>query len=156
MLRGFLIFAVSYCYYRFGLRFFGPINFSLIYPTAMCLWLSSQLWDPSEHLPFGTDMEYPHSAGLALAAFMGMSVILTRAYEEDDGEVSWRAFWNMRHWFVSFCIAAVAGYTLFLPYAYGMYQAFTEGNYVFIFLAIICIVALLAVVHNQSKSPATE
>ena len=101
-------------------------------------------------------MEYPHSAGLAFAAGMGMLVMLTRAFEEDDGEMSWKAFWNTRHWFVSFSITVATGYGLFLPYAFAMYQVFTEGNYIFTLLAIACIVALLAVAHNQSKSPATE
>ena len=152
ILRVALFFGVGFFYYRFGPKVFGQPNFILFLPTVFTLWASFLLWDPAEHLPFGSDAEYPHLAGLAFGAGVGGMVMLARASEEDTGEMSWKALWYMRHYFVSFAIVAVAGYSLFLFYAFAMYQVFTEGNYLFALLAACSIVAVLAVAHNQAKA----
>ena len=59
MLFPLLMFWASYLYHRFGLNVLGHINFQLWFPAGIALWLSFLLWYPSEHLPFGSDMEYP-------------------------------------------------------------------------------------------------
>ena len=110
------------------------------------------LWDPSEHLPFGPDMEYPHLAGLAFGVGMGVMVVMARASDDDSGTFvgTIRA---MGHYWVLLSGVAAAGYATFLMYAFAMYQVFTEGNYLFALLAIFSITAFLAFAHNKAKAP---
>ena len=149
------MFLVSYLYHRFGLSILGPVNFQLLFPTGIGLWVSFYLWDPTDHLPFGTDMEYPHLAGLAFGTAVGMFVVMTKAFDSDEG--TWLgAIRSMRHDVVVLSIVAVTGYALFIPYAYAMYQVFTEGNHIFAMLAFFSIVAFLAMAHNQVKAPVVD
>lgn len=145
----------SYLYHSFGLRILSPINFQLLFPTGIGLWVSFHLWDPTEHLPFGTDMEYPHLAGLAFGMAVGMLVVLVKASDDDEGTLL-RAIRAMRHYLVVMSVVAVAGYALFIPYAFAMYQVFTEGNHIFGLLAAMIIIAFLAFAHNQAKAPTTD
>lgn len=145
-----ILFLVPHLYFRFGLKRLGPINFQLFFNTGFALWVISRLWDPSEHLPFGSDMEYPHLAGLVFGMGVGFVVVLIKAVENDD-ESFLEAIKGMRHDVVALSIVALAGYTTFLPYSFAMYQVFTEGNYIFALLALFSIVTFLAVAHNQAK-----
>ena len=155
-----LMFSASYAYHRFGPRIFGWLNYQLFFVTALALWLSFMLWDPSEYSPLSPDDmgEYPHLAGLALGMGVGCIVALERASQEEElSSVGWRewgkAFLDMRHYWVSFSVVAVSGYALFLPYAYAMHQIFAMNNYVFVPLALFVITAFLAVAHKQAKAP---
>ena len=147
-----LMFWASYVYHRFGLRFLDPINFQLLYPAGLGLWVGFLLWDPAEHLPFGSDMEYPHLAGLGFGMAMGMLVVMTRAF--DVGATTlFEAVRFLRHDVVLLSIVTVTGYGLFIPYSYAMYQVFTEGHHIFALLAIFSMVAFLAFAHNKARSP---
>ena len=146
-----LIFLASFYYQHSGLKILGPINFLLLGPTGFVLWITFLLWDPSEHLPFGSDMEYPHLAGLGFGMVVGIMVVMTKAFDDDDGTLK-GMIRDMRHYLVVLSGVAVAGYAMFLPYAYAMYQVFTEGNHIFALLAFFSIVALLAFAHTQVKA----
>ena len=152
MLTSLLIFWASYIYHRFGMRFLDPINFQLLFPALVALWVSFLLWDPVEHLPFGSDMEYPHLAGLGFGIAIGGMVVMTRAYESGEKTLL-EAIRALRHDFVLLSVVAVSGYGLFIPYSYAMYQVFTEGNYLFSLLAVFSMTAFLALAHNRVKSP---
>ena len=155
MLYPVIIYSISYLYHRFGLNSLGRINYQLLFPTGIGLLMSFLLWDPSEHLPFGSDMEYPHLAGLAFGMAVGMMVVLIKASDDDDGTLV-GAILAMRHYSVVLSIIAASGYAMFLPYAYAMYQVFTEGNHIFALLALFSIVAFLAIAHNQAKAPTVD
>ena len=45
---------------------------------------STILWDPTEHLPFGSDMEYPHLAGLELSEWRWECLSCWRKRLDDD------------------------------------------------------------------------
>ena len=152
MLPPVMIFAAAYLYGSFGLKTLGQINYQLLYPTGFSLWISYLLWDPSEHLPFGFDMEYPHMAGLAFGMGVGFIVVMAKAWEDDDGTLV-GAIRAMRHYFVVLSIVATAGYAMFLTYAFAMYQVFTEGNHIFALLAFFSMVGFLAFAHNRVKAP---
>ena len=152
MLLLLMMFWAGYLYSRFGLNILGHINFLLWFPAGICLWLSFLLWNPSEHLPFGADAEYPHSAGLAFGTVIGGIVVLISTYNDEDGNFL-ESIIAMRHYLVLLSVVAVAGYATFLPYSYAMYQVFTEGNYLFTLLALFSIIAFLAFAHNRAKSP---
>ena len=152
MLISLLIFWASYTYLRFGLKFLDPINHQLLFPAVVALWVSFLLWDPTEHLPFGSDMEYPHLAGLGFGIVVGVMVVMTKAF--DAGETTMlEAVRALRHDFVLLSVVAVSGYGLFIPYSYAMYQVFTEGNYAFSLLALFSMTAFFAFAHNRVKSP---
>ena len=145
-------YSASYIYVRFGLKSLGSINYQLLFPMGFTLLISFLLWDPSEHLSFGSDAEYPHIAGLAFGMTAGFIVVLTKASEDNDDGTLLGAIRAMRHYLVTLSFVAVAGYAMFLPYAFAMYQVLTEGNYIFALLAFFSVVAFLALAHNQAKA----
>ena len=147
-----LIFWASYIYHRFGLKFLDPINHQLLFPAVFTLWVSFLLWDPTEHLPFGSDMEYPHLAGLGFGMVVGVTVVMVKAFDAYDA-MFLEAVRALRHDLVLLSVVAVSGYGLFIPYSYAMYQVFTEGNYIFSLLAIFSMVAFFAFAHSKAKSP---
>ena len=151
MLFPVLMYCIGYLYFRFGIDALGKINFQLFLTTGITLVLSFFLYDPSDHLPFGSDVEYPLLAGLTFGTIGGMVVVMIRATYDDDGTFS-GAFRAMRHYLVLVSIVALAGYAAFLPYAFAMYQVFTKGNYIFAMLALFSIIAYLALAHNQARS----
>lgn len=152
MLFPLVVFSASYLYHRFGLKVLGNINYQLVFPAGMFLLLSFLLWDPSEHLPIGSDPEYPHLAGLTFGVGMGMLVVMAKSFEDDDGTLV-GVIRAMRHHGVLLSGIAVAGYAMFLPYSYAMHQVFAEGNYIFALLALASITTFLAIAHNKAKAP---
>ena len=152
MLISLLIFWASYIYHRFGLKFLDPINHQLLFPAGVTLWVAFLMWDPTEHLPFGSDMEYPHLAGLGFGIVVGGMVVITRAFDASETTL-FEAVRALRHDVVLLSVVAVTGYGLFIPYSYAMYQIFTEGNYIFSVLAIFSMVAFFAFAHTRVRSP---
>ncbi|MDE2861777.1 MAG: hypothetical protein OYI31_01875 [Chloroflexota bacterium] len=139
------IFLVSFLYHFFGPSRMCQVNYLLLFPTGYCLWTSFLLWDPSEHLPFGSDMEYPYSAALAFGTVVGMTVLLAKAIVDEDADVT--PTWTQ--YLVLLSTVAVAGYAMFLPYAFAMYQILVEGNHIFALLAVFSVVAFLAFAHSR-------
>ena len=114
MLTLVLMFWAGYIYFLAGLRILGSINFQLLYPTGLSLWVSFHLWDPTEHLPFGTDMEYPHLAGMFFGLAVGFLVLLVKALEDDDGTLT--GFIRiLPQYAIILSAVTVAGYAAFLP-----------------------------------------
>ena len=145
MLYPVVMFLASYLYHSIGLYKLCRVNFILLFPTLFSLYVSFLLWDQSEHLPLGTDMEYPHLAGLAFGITVGAGVLMARALEDEKTPVS--PSWVQS--LVIFSTVAFAGYAMFMPYAFAMFQAFVEGNHVFVLLAFISVVAFLAFAHSR-------
>ena len=88
-----LVFSASSAYHRFGPRIFGWLNYQLLFVTAFGLWMSFELWDPSEYSPLSPDDmgEYPHLAGLALGMVVGVTVVLEKASQKEAlSSVGWR------------------------------------------------------------------
>ena len=54
----------------------GNSDYQLLFVTAFTLWMSFELWNPSEYSPLSPDDmgEYPHLAGLALGMVVGGTV----------------------------------------------------------------------------------
>ena len=78
--------------------------------------------------------------------------MMAKASDDDDGTFG-GAIRAMRHYVVLLSGVAVAGYAMFLPYAYAMYQVYTEGNYLFALLGLFSIIAFLALAHDKAKAP---
>ena len=154
-----LVFSASYAYHRFGPGIFGWLNYQLLFVTAFTLWMSFELWNPSDYSPLSPDDmgEYPHLAGLALGMVVGGMVALEKASQKEAlSSVGWRewgkALLDMRHYWVSFSVVAASGYALFLPYAYAMHQIFAMNNYIFVPLVLFVITTFLVVAHKQAKA----
>ena len=142
----------SFVCFRYGPRLLGFLAYDVVVGLLLFFGLPYLVWDPSEHLPYGSDTEYPFMAALASAIALGLGVILSRSilYGEDETilEAFQTRFRSLRRTLALMSVTTIAGYGAFLVHSYAVHQVFIEGNRIFVLLIIFGVVALYAMVHK--------
>ena len=144
--------SASFVCYRYGPRLVGLSAFGLGMGFLASFGLPYLLWDPSEHLPYGTDAGYPFGAALAAALGLGFTVILTQFLLYGEDETIREAFRtrcrSLRRVLASMSIVTVTACGAFLVHSYAIHRVLIEGNRIFVLLIIFGIVALYVIVHQ--------
>ena len=150
------IFLGTYFYLGYITKIWKEVNHTIVYATAWGLHVSFLMWHPSEYsFDFSAVNEFPNLAALSFAGAMGFVAIVEKAWQEDNSAVYGlkdlpMLFWGLRRYLVPFSIVMVTGYGAFLFYAFAMYQIFVNGIYLYVVLAAVSIIALVASVHKVS------
>ena len=147
-----LIAPASFVFFRYAPRLLGFLAYDVVVGLLLFFGLPYLIWDPSEHLPYGSDTEYPFVAALASALVLGCGVILSRSilYGEDETilEAFRTRFRSLRRALALMSVTTITGYGAFLVHSYAVHQVFIEGNRIFVLLIILGVVALYAIVHK--------
>lgn len=147
-----LTFSASYLYHRFAAKLIGWRNYQLTLQMVFFFGFPYFLWDPADHLPFGTDAEYPHLAGLAAGMALGFVAMLIKSSDDEDERIKetfGNGFRSLRRYLVLMSSVTVTGYGMFLIHALAIHQIFVEGHRIFILMVPLVVVAYSAFVHDQ-------
>ena len=141
----------TFLYHRFGPRLFGFVAYDLMFSLLLFFGLPYLVWSPPEHLPYGSDAEYPFLAGLAAATSLGVGVVLLQSIldreEESLAEMFRSRFRSLRRSLALMSVVTMAGYGAFLIHSYAVHQIFVEGNRIFVLLLVFGVIGLYAVLR---------
>ena len=122
----------TFLYHRFGPRLFGFVAYDLMFSLLLFFGLPYLVWSPPEHLPYGSDAEYPFLAGLAAATSLGVGVVLLQFIldreEESLAEMFRSRFRSLRRSLALMSVLTMAGYGAFLIHSYAVHQIFCRGQ----------------------------